>query len=158
MLSGTFQRKLRRLNSDLRIYCGDNDDRPAMIEQPVNRCTGEYEPVCGVDKNELPELPEVDPTTGTIVRGGWRRAIDILIARRLVRKRAAEIEFATTFGRPDKYRWVKQDSVIDLAEKDAAERGARASLKRFGRLIPDYRLLEDEVALSRLYRERGLIE
>lgn len=94
MLSGEFQRKLRSVNNRLRIWCGDNPTRPAGIYK-VNKF-GEYEEVCGIDKNYVPELT-TQREDGLILKGGWRRAIHILIRARLIERRIAERVFKTRF-------------------------------------------------------------
>lgn len=94
MLSGEFQRKLRSCTTKLHIFCGDNDLRAAGIYK-VNRI-GEYEEVCGIDKNFVPELM-TQRQDGLILKGGWRRAINILIRAKLVDQRIAERVFNTRF-------------------------------------------------------------
>lgn len=155
MLAHNFQRKLRQLNKSLRIYCGNNETRPATIEW--KRPYQEWEAVCAIDKNEVPEMPEVVGETGEIFKGGWRRAMDILIWKKLVSKNKAEILFSTQFGKPELYRWKQKASDLELAERDADARGAALSLKRFGKVIPHFHLLEDDVELARLMRKKGMI-
>jgi hypothetical protein len=94
MLSGEFQRKLRAVNSNLRIWCSDQDFRAAGIYK-VNRLS-EYEEVCGIDKNFVPELT-TQREDGLILKGGWRRAMNILIRAKLVDRRKAERVFNTRF-------------------------------------------------------------
>lgn len=94
MLSGEFQRKLRSCSNKLRVFCGDNDVRPAGIYK-VNYL-GEYEEVCGIDKNFVPELT-TQREDGLILKGGWRRAINILIRAKLIETRIAERVFSTRF-------------------------------------------------------------
>lgn len=93
MLAGDFQCRLRRLNPKLRIWCGDDDSKPASIFFVRG---GEFEQVCGIDKNWVPEHTEYRPD-GTILRGGWRRAVRILIQRRLVDRWHAQRVFGTSF-------------------------------------------------------------
>lgn len=94
MLSGEFQRKLRRCSNKLRIFCGDDNSRPAGIYKVNN--LSEYEEVCGIDKNFVPELT-TQREDGLILKGGWRRAINILIRAKLVETRIAERVFGTRF-------------------------------------------------------------
>lgn len=91
MLSGEFHRKLRRLNPELRIWCGDNDHRPACLY----RVTVEgFTEICGVDKQWVPEHTEFFPD-GQIKKAGWRRTLRILIQNRLVNRFSAERVFNT---------------------------------------------------------------
>jgi len=91
MLSGEFERKLRRLNSNLRIFCGDDNSKPAGIYHVVH---GEYTEICGCDKNFVPEYPWYNPD-GSIYRGGWRRALKILINKDFIDRKEAEKIFNT---------------------------------------------------------------
>lgn len=91
MFASDFQHKLRKLNKKLRIYCGDDDSKPAGIYYVES---GEYEPVCGIDKHWLPEWPMRDEK-GHILKGGWRRPLKILIGMKLVDRRQAERVFGT---------------------------------------------------------------
>lgn len=100
MLSGEFQRKLRKCTRKLHIFCRDNPNRPAGIFK-VNQFS-EYEEVCGIDKNFVPENTTVRED-GLILKGGWRRAIEILIKQKLVDRHTAERVFHTHFDfRPRK--------------------------------------------------------
>lgn len=91
MLSGEFQRKLRRLNRNLRIFCGDDNKRPAGLFHVVN---GEYTEICGVDKNWVPKYAIVNPNGG-IVKAGWYRILRILVGKGLVDKQYAQKVFGT---------------------------------------------------------------
>ena len=91
MLSGEFQRKIRQLNKDLRIWCGDKDHLPAGLFRMVR---GEWETICGVDKNWVPEHTEFHPD-GKIKKSGWRRVLRILIRQGLVERYRAEKVFQT---------------------------------------------------------------
>jgi hypothetical protein len=91
MLSGDFERRLRRLNSNLRIFCGDDDSKPAGIYHVVR---GEYTEICGCDKNWLPEHIQYNED-GSIRRGGWRRTLKILINKGFIDRRQAEKVFQT---------------------------------------------------------------
>lgn len=93
MLAGVFQRNLRKLNPKLRIWCGDDDSKPASIFYVKH---GEFEQVCGIDKNWIPENTQFEES-GAIKKGGWRRAVRILIQKRLVDRRTAERVFNTHF-------------------------------------------------------------
>lgn len=91
MLSGQFARNLRKLNPKLRIFCGNDDSKPASIYYVRN---GEEETVCGIDKNYVPEWI-VWKEDGSIAKGGWRRALKILVQKKLIDKKKAEKLFRT---------------------------------------------------------------
>lgn len=95
MLSGDFERKLRKLNRKLRVYCG-NDDRFAAGIFVVSK-SGEYTEVCAADKNFVPEYAEYN-YDGRIKKSGWRRTLKILISNGLVKKEAAQKEFGKRLG------------------------------------------------------------
>jgi len=94
MLAGDFQQKLRKLNPRLKIFCGDSNNTPASIFYVSQ---GEFEPICGIDKNSVPEH-EIRNEDGTLFKGGWRRAIRILIQRGFVDRYKAEKIFGTHFS------------------------------------------------------------
>jgi hypothetical protein len=93
MLSGEFERKLRRLNCNIRIFCGNDDSKPAGI-YTVRQ--GEYEQICGIDKNYIPEYPIRD-INGAYIKSGFRRAIKILINKGYIDRKEAEKEFRLSF-------------------------------------------------------------
>jgi hypothetical protein len=78
MLSGDFQKAVKRLNPKLRICSLENSDHAAGLYY-IDPFEG-YIAVCGVDKNYLPERTEVDEV-GHILKSGWRRVVNILLAR-----------------------------------------------------------------------------
>lgn len=80
MLSGDFLKLLHRLNPKLRVCSKDNSNFAAGLYY-INPYEG-YVEVCGVDKNFVPERTEVDEV-GHILRSGWRRVINILLAKGL---------------------------------------------------------------------------
>lgn len=86
MFASDFQSKLRRLNSNLRIFCGDNDNKPASLYFVQN---GEEVTICGIDKNEIPRSVIYD-RQGHIIKSGWERVLNILVYRRLTTKSKAE--------------------------------------------------------------------
>jgi len=67
MLSGEFERKLKKLNKNLRIYCGNDDSRAAGIF--IVSPSGEYTEICGADKNYVPQYVHYDDT-GRIKKSG----------------------------------------------------------------------------------------
>lgn len=132
MEPGEFQRKLRKCSHKLRIFCGDNDARPAGIYK-VNH-VGEYEEVCGIDKNSVPELT-TQRQDGLILKGGWRRAMNILIKANLVEKRIAERVFNTRFDfRPRRviieYESDKIKHAIEKATVDNMVRTGKPALNK----------------------------
>jgi hypothetical protein len=80
MLSGDFQRVVKQLNPRLRICSLDGSKNAAGIYY-IDPIEG-YISVCGVDKNYVPERTEVDEI-GHILKSGWRRVVNILLARNL---------------------------------------------------------------------------
>jgi len=80
MLSGDFQKAVRKLNPSLRICSLENSKNAAGLYY-IDPFEG-YIAVCGVDKNYLPERTEVDEV-GHILKSGWRRVVNILLARKL---------------------------------------------------------------------------
>lgn len=83
MLASTFQKNLKKLSPKLRIYCGDDKTKPAGIYHIVR---GEYEEICGIEKNFVPEYSEYN-LYGKMVKGGWRRALKILLQMKLIDRR-----------------------------------------------------------------------
>jgi len=89
MLSGDFQKAVRKLNPSLRICSLENSNHAAGLYY-IDPYEG-YIAVCGVDKNYLPERTEVDEV-GHILKSGWRRVVNILLARKLTtRERVKKI-------------------------------------------------------------------
>ena len=91
ILAGDFERKLRKLNPELHIFCGDWDTRPAGIFHILR---GEYTEICGIDKHYIPERSIMAPH-GAHIKGGWRRALRILIGKGLIYRPKAERLFKT---------------------------------------------------------------
>lgn len=94
MLAGDFERKLQKLNKDLKIFCGNDDSKPAGIFHVIR---GEYTQICGIDKNYLTEYP-IYREDGAIIRSGWRRALKILLDKGLISRSKAERIFNTYLG------------------------------------------------------------
>jgi|WetSurMetagenome_2_1015567.scaffolds.fasta_scaffold1081100_1 hypothetical protein len=80
MLSGDFLKVLRKLNKKLRVCSLENSKHAAGLYY-IDPWEG-YIAVCGVDKNYIPEQTEVDEV-GHILKSGWRRVVNILLARKL---------------------------------------------------------------------------
>jgi len=75
MLSGDFQKKLRKCSSKLRIFCGNDENRPAGIFDASDPETS----IVGIDKNNVPEWPVYCLESGRILKSGWKRALRVLI-------------------------------------------------------------------------------
>jgi hypothetical protein len=80
MFAGDFQKRLKKLNSKLRVCSLDNSNHAAGLYY-IDPFEG-YISICGVDKNYVPERAEVDEI-GHILKSGWRRVVNILLARGL---------------------------------------------------------------------------
>jgi hypothetical protein len=108
MLSGAFERKLKKLNKRIKVYCGNDDKYAAGIF--VVSPSGEYTEICGADKNYVPEYVMYDET-GRIRKSGWRRILKVLISKGLVRKEDAQREFCAHLdGRMPSRPQVRQDT------------------------------------------------
>lgn len=148
MEPGVFLRKLQSLNRELRIFCGDEDNRPAGLWLHHN---GDYIEICGVDKNAVPEHCEYHPVTGRIRKSGWRRVLKILLEKGLVNKREAQKTFNT---RLDYFTPMKLERGIILRELDEAKQiGERESIKIAGKPVPNYYRWQDLVEIHR-HREQ----
>ena len=93
MLSGEFERKLRRLNNNIRIFCGNDSLKAAGVYTVEN---GEYKSICGIDKNEIREYT-IYAKDGSIVKSGFRRVIKLLINQGYIDRFDAEKEFKLHF-------------------------------------------------------------
>lgn len=67
---------LKRLNSGLRVYSSENSFRLAGLYRID--ITGNYESICGVDKNYVPAYATFD-NGGHVIKSGWRRVFWILL-------------------------------------------------------------------------------
>jgi hypothetical protein len=112
----------------LKVFCGNDDTKAAGVyivrRGPVNDMTDDYELLCGIDKNYVPEYPIV-AEDGRILKGGWRRALYILINEHLVDRKRAERVFSThlpSTGREIKIPVVrpKRDLLDTLAVRQGA--------------------------------------
>lgn len=118
MMSGDFYQKLRKLNSKLRVFCGDRVDTAAGL-YIINK-QGEYEELCGVDKNFINEWPTYD-RLGKMKKGGWNRVLKLLVSKRLIDRRKSYLHF----GHWDEHReppFVVEQSPIDSAISDLTAR------------------------------------
>lgn len=91
MLSCDFERKLRQLNRNLRIFCGNEDIRAAGIYEVTKE--GDYLEICATDKNYVPEYP-IFRADGGYIKAGWRRTLNVLISRKLFTKEKAQKVFS----------------------------------------------------------------
>lgn len=108
MEASQFQNKLRRLNPRLRIFCGNDDSKPAGIYTLEK---DGYELICGISKNFIPEF-SIRDDKGHIVVGGWNRVIKILVAEKLIDRHTSY----KYFGHWDEHRvpeWQQERSDID---------------------------------------------
>jgi hypothetical protein len=94
MLSGDFAKKLKQLNPRLRICSLEGSDYAAGLHY-VDPYEG-YISICGIDKNYVPERTEVDEV-GHIIKSGWRRVVNILLARGLVTREKVKKVFGSSF-------------------------------------------------------------
>jgi hypothetical protein len=156
MMAGDFQQKLRKLNSKLHIFCGDDPSKPAGIYFVEN---GEYMDVCGIDKNWVPEHQE-RYADGRIKKGGWRRALRIMIQRRLIDRFKAERVFGThlKYGRNDSVKHFEDP--IQKRRREAKQRSIEKLMNKTGIYNPYY-LDEQElmgiVDLKKELRRKGEI-
>ena len=89
MIPGDFARKLQKLNKNLRIYCGNDDTKPATLFHLEN---GEFTSICSVDKNFVPRYSIADETN-KILKSGWQRTLRVLIHKGFTTKKEAENVF-----------------------------------------------------------------
>ena len=141
MLAGDFERNLRKLNPNFRIYCGDNPSRPAGL---YYKNGGDLVHICGVDRNDIPEYTVWNGPF--ILLGGWRRVLKILVGKNLVSK----YQVAKIFGvhleygnRPKQPRWTDP---IKEALKEAYRQGSKKA--------EGYIELDDMLQIHRM-KERG---
>jgi hypothetical protein len=74
--TGLFVRALKRLNPALRVCSFEGSDKLAGLYL-INK-QGEWEDICGVDKQSVPAYATFDDG-GHVVRAGWRRTLWILL-------------------------------------------------------------------------------
>lgn len=94
MLSGDFAKKIKKLNPRLRI-CSLEGSKYAAGLHYIDPYEG-YISICGVDKNYVPERTEVDKV-GHILNSGWRRVVNILLARGLTTRERVKRVFGASF-------------------------------------------------------------
>lgn len=138
MFSGDFLRKLKKLNKNLTVMCGNDDTKPAGLYLMFY---GEPIHICGVDRNFVPEFPTHD-VKGHIIKGGWRRVLNILVGKRLIDKYEAQNVFKTQIKRLNMTINVEEDATYramkQITEERMAQKGGSAVDKE-GKLVPVYR-------------------
>ncbi len=148
MLAGDFQRNLKILNKNLHIFCGDDDSKPAGVWLHRN---GEYEEICGVDKNYVDEHSKYNPFSGRIRHGGWRRVLKILLEKGLIDKRKAEKVFRTTLNYFAPMKLELDPISRELIE--ARKLGEIESAKKAGKPVENYFRYKDLIDIHR-HREQ----
>lgn len=141
MLASDFHLKLKKLNPKLKVFCGDDSQKPASIwycKDGVEELT-----VCGIDKNQVPEFIRFD-NEGRIVKGGWRRAVQLIINKGLTSRKRAESIFHTHFNvAPQKVPVIQ--SKIDRAIADMESRKDYRGVAR----------TDDVVSIGRMVQHQG---
>jgi hypothetical protein len=115
MIPGDFLRKLRTLNRNLRIYCGNDDSKPATLYHVYE---GEFTSICSVDKNFIPRYAIADERN-RILKSGWQRTLRVLIQKGFTTKREAEKVFGSMDRRKVKvYKTEEEnDRVNDIHQR-----------------------------------------
>jgi hypothetical protein len=131
MFSGDFQANLRKLNPNLRIYCGNDDKKPAGIFHISDPETS----ICGIDKSFIPEWPIMDEVSGRMLKGGWRRALKVLIGAKLIDRVRTERVFGTQImgTRKPETMQAQQDRIqreIEDSYKRGLMRNGKAAMSR----------------------------
>lgn len=138
MFPGDFQAKLRKLNKNLFILCGNDDSKPAGLylkfyDEPIH--------ICGVDRNDIPEFT-ISDSKGHIIKAGWRRTLNILISKRLIDKKEAQNLFRTELKRGVKHIEIEQDptyrAMAEITARRMEQRDGAVKDKK-GNLVPVYR-------------------
>lgn len=114
MLVGSFQRKIKQLNSQLHFIASSDQTKPIALYKITDNS---IEHICGTDRNDVPEFSFYDKK-GHIVKSGWRRTLTILIKKHLINKKKAEYLFSAVLdGR--KRGYIIEESAIDRALRQA---------------------------------------
>lgn len=148
MLAGTFQQKIKKLNKNLRIFCGNDNSKPAGLYIVF---FGEYVPICGVDKNELPDRTIV-ADTGHIIKGGWRRVVNLLIQKKLVDHNKAQRVFGTELKLANKKIRIADDPTIAQMHEIANRAMYKRGVDKNGQPLFNRQDLIDMGTLSKLAR------
>lgn len=136
-----FERRVHRLNPNLHVWWGGDENRPGSLYMIV---AGEVIDICGVDKYDTPENIIYDKT-GHIIKSGWRRPLLILLARRLINQKKTEVVFKTKFKRGEVVPVHKIDDPIFRAIRAAEERAMYKHGKNKGLLRDDIMDLSKEI-------------
>jgi hypothetical protein len=154
MLASTFQKNLKKLNKNLKIWCGDDRTKPAGIYHTVD---GEYEEICGIEKNFVPEYSEYS-AQGKMLKGGWRRVLKILLAKKLIDRRESYKYFGHWHEHREPTNTIEQ-SQVDKAIADMESRkryhGKIESPLNPGQMIDNYVYNTDDVVdIGRMVRKQ----
>lgn len=136
-----FERKVRQLNSNLRVWWGSDERRPGSLFIVV---AGEVVDICGIDKYGMPENTIFDKE-GHVVKGGWRRPLLILLARRLISRQKTEKVFQTRFKTGEIIPVPRISDPIFKAIRDAEERALYKHGKNKGLLRDDIMDIHKEI-------------
>jgi hypothetical protein len=129
MTLGEFSRNLKKLNSNLRIFAKDTG-KPAGINLLFDN---EYVSICSIDKNEIP-MDSIRDQIGRYIKGGWRRALKVLIDRRLVSREKAEHIFNTRLQSPNPAFNFSADPVMKQLHSIRKQRINRGGTRIDGRV------------------------
>jgi hypothetical protein len=146
MIMPAFIGKLRKLNNRLKILGTDDRSKPLGLYYFKNLMP-EY--ILAVDRNWLREFTEYD-SVGHITHGGWRRVVQMLINKKLVSRKKAEILFSTDFNKIARKRVLEEKS-IDRAIRQAAD----IKTDKAGNPVQDFKS-DDVVDIARMiHKEKG---
>lgn len=145
MLAGDFQAAIKKLNKNLHIFCGDDDSKPAGLWYRTK--DGQYEEICGVDKNYIDEHMRYNPISGRISHGGWRRVLKLLIEKGLADKRKAEKVFRTTLDCFETFKYEKDPITRELEE--AKRLGELESIRKADKPVENYYRYQDLIEIHR---------
>lgn len=106
--------KLNKLNHNIHIYRGSNDNAPAGVYVILPTYEGgEYHELCGIEKWNMKEWPTYSKQ-GKMLTGGWNRVLGMLASRHLIDvSRSRKL-----FGRWDSHReppFMVEQTAIDTA-------------------------------------------
>jgi hypothetical protein len=151
MLAGEFARRLKKLNPKLEVFFGSNPRLNATLYYKVwDTDRFDYITICAVDKSYVPENTVIDETNH-IVKGGWRRVINILLSRKLVDRSKAERLFDTKFRSFRNLPLNPVNDPITRAIRDAEARG-RGRIDANGNEATHLRT-DDLVDIARMIRK-----
>jgi hypothetical protein len=166
MLSGDFLHKIKKLNPKLNIFQGDTNKLAGIYYVDYQ---GEYIPVCGIDKSEVPQWSEYD-TKGHIVKSGWYRAVSIIYNQKLATRDSIKKQFGSGFFecRPPRYEDQKFDfgdpiqKIINQKKQYNQDRTGVGSLKNedfleaadaLDKITPDYK--KEKIEKEKFYFDKS---